>query len=80
MNITITSKIEDGYLLIEVSGSIADVEQLEELTVRFNDEIAKFGMKKIIIDERKTQFPMSVEHSVKIVEFLSRDLPSHGLG
>jgi hypothetical protein len=35
MNVTITSKVEDDYLLIKASGSIDDIKELKLLMKRF---------------------------------------------
>ena len=75
MHIKITSKVKENYLLIEVFGRIVDILELKQLTRRFFDEIMEYSQRKVIIDERKTQFPLSLEHSTDIVKFLTSDFP-----
>ena len=75
MNVTITSKLEDDYHLIEVSGIIFDFEEYKQLTKRYYDEIMQYGKNKIIIDASRIQFPNSLLIHSDLVHFYSEELP-----
>ena len=75
MNVTNSFKEENDYLLIESSGSIADIEEYQLHTKRHVDEIMKYGIKKIIVDESKIQWAKSLLLQSDIVDFYSDELP-----
>ena len=75
MDVALASKVEGDYLLTQVRGRIANLSELKQLTQRFYAEILKYGLTKILIDERDTTFPRSVEHSIELVHYLSEDFP-----
>ncbi len=71
MKLTLSSKIENDYLIVEASGSIADIEEYKLLVKRYYDEIMKYDIKKIILDESKMQYPKSLVLQRDIVEHYS---------
>ena len=75
MKLTLSSKIENGYLLVDASGSIADIEEYKLLVKRYYDEIMKYDIKKIILDESKMQYPKSLVLQRDIVEYYTGGLP-----
>lgn len=75
MNITISSRVEDNYLLIKASGSIVEIKEYKMLQKRYYDEIMKFGYKKIIVDESEMLLPKSLMAQDELVEFFSNEFP-----
>ncbi len=75
MKLTLSSKQENDYLLMEASGSIADLEEYILLVKRYCDEAGKYDTMKIIIDESKMQYPKSLVLQSDIVEQYSVELP-----
>ena len=71
MILALSSKIENDYLIVEASGSIADIEDYKLLAKRYCDEIMKYDIKKIIIDESKMKYPNSLVLQRDIVEHYS---------
>ena len=75
MKLTLSSKQENDYLLIEATGSIADIEEYILLVKRYCDEAGKYDTMKIIIDESKMQYPKSLVLQSDIVGQYSVELP-----
>ena len=71
MNVTMSSRVENDYLLIVASGNIACKEDYQLLLKQYCDEIVKSGLDKIIIDESKVQYAPSLVLQTDIVEFYS---------
>ena len=75
MNVIISVKSENKYLLIKASGIITNQEEHRLLTDRFYTEIKKHRSKNSIIDLSETSFPLSFEFLNDIVEYYSKKLP-----
>ena len=75
MDVSISSKTEHDYLLIETRGVILDSDEHKQLTLQFYNEIVKYNSEKIIIDVSKITFPKSLEFHSYIVEFYKEELP-----
>jgi hypothetical protein len=75
MNVVVSAKPENEYLLIKVSGIITNEEEHRLLTKRFYLEIKGHNSNKTIIDVSETSFPHSFEFLNDIVEFYSEELP-----
>ena len=75
MNVIISVKSENEYLLIKASGIITNQEEHGLLTERFYTEIKKHSSKNSIIDLSETSFPLSFEFLNEIVEYYSKKLP-----
>ena len=75
MNITVTSKEESGYLLLKASGSIVNIEEYQLLVKRYLDEIDKYDIRNIIIDETKVRYEKSFLLQSDIINFFSNELP-----
>lgn len=76
MNMTISTKVEDDYLLITASGSIADAEGLGLHTKRYVNEILAHGAMKVIIDETDVQYHKSLLDVIGLVESYSDVIPA----
>lgn len=76
MAVTLSSKIENDYLLIVALGKIADSEEHKLLTRRFYNEILKYRSDKIIINVSNIIFPASIEFHDDIVDFYAKGLPN----
>ena len=76
MGVVMTTKIENEYLLINASGSIADQKEHELFTKRIFLEIKKSSLEKIIINVSKISFPVSLEIHQDIVAFYTEELPA----
>jgi len=76
MNVTITSKVKDDYLLIKASGKVIDIEEWKLIGRRYYDEIAKHDTQKVIIDGLELQFPAHLLDMVHLVKFYKEELPS----
>ena len=76
MKLTLSSKIENDYLIVEASGSIADIEEYKLIAKRYCTEIMKYDIKKIIIDESKMKYPNSLVLQSDIVKYYSVGLPN----
>ena len=74
MHVTISSKAENDYLLIESSGSIVNLEEYKVLVKRYVDEIAKYGINKILLDESKIKWAKSLLLQSDIVDFITDEL------
>lgn len=75
MNVNLSVKPENEYLLINVSGVINNQEENILLTKRFYHEITKHNSKNTIIDISETSFPHSIQFLNDIVTFYSEELP-----
>jgi hypothetical protein len=73
MNMSISSRLEADYLLIKVSGSVADLEEMKLLTRRIYEEVMKYGSKKVVIDQTENQPLDSLVRQVELVEFYSEE-------
>ncbi len=74
MNVSISSIMADNYLLIEAAGKV-DVEEYKALQERYYNEIVKYDITAIIVDESKMDLPDSLIAQNEIVEFFSEELP-----
>ena len=74
MILTLSTKQENDYLIVESSGSIANIEEYKLLVSRYYNEIMKYDIKKIILDESKMQYPKSLELQSDIVKHYSGGL------
>lgn len=75
MSVTIASHIENNYLLITAAGRVADYDEFKELIMRYYEEIVRFGVDKVIVEEREVQFPLSLLEATESIEFISGSLP-----
>ena len=75
MSVTITSIPKNNHLLINASGSIAGIGELNEFFAQCYREIANQGFTKIIVDERNVAFPQSPEQAIESVDFIFHMLP-----
>jgi hypothetical protein len=75
MNFAVKSKLENDYLQIKGSRSVVDIEEYKLLVKRYCDEISKYGIKKIILDETRLQYAKSIVLQTGIVDFYSKDYP-----
>lgn len=75
MNISVTSIIENDYVLLEATGTVHDVSEYKLLMVKFFEEIATHDMSKVIVDMRAMQFPISLEQVSESVSFIFESLP-----
>lgn len=75
MNVNVSAKPGNEYLLINVSGIIANEDEHKLLTERFFLEIKKYNSKNTIIDVSETIFPQSFLFLNDIVAFYSEVLP-----
>jgi hypothetical protein len=75
MAITISSNLEADYLLIKVSGSIADMKEMMLLTKQIYDEITKYDSRKVVIDQTENQPPNSLVYQANLVDFYSEEFP-----
>jgi hypothetical protein len=72
---SVSSSLEADYLLIKVSGRVADVNDMKLLTRQIYDEIMRYDSKKIVIDQRESQPLDSLVSQVELVEFYSEEFP-----
>lgn len=75
MNVNISSRVEDDYLLIKSSGNIVDFKEHKSLMERFYSEVVKYGINKVIFNVTETQFPISLQVLNDIVDFYTVELP-----
>jgi len=75
MDITITSKTERDYFLIESKGVLKSKEDLCEHAEIIYKEISDHGAKKILIYEPETQFPLGLFTYFDVVHFYLDSLP-----
>ena len=75
MDLTLSTKKEEDFLLAKASGKIADSDELQLFTKRFYDEIVKYGFERIVIDVSKVDFPISLQLHDDIVSFYKEELP-----
>jgi hypothetical protein len=71
-----SSSLETGYLLIKISGSIADLEEMKLLTRQIYDEVMKYGSKKVVVDQTENQPLDSLVSQIELVEFYSEEFPT----
>ncbi len=75
MNISVSSSIENDYVLIEATATILNVTEYKLLMSKFFEEIVKYDMTKVLVDMRKVQFPVSLEQASESVSFIFETLP-----
>jgi len=71
MKLALSSKQENDYLIVEASGSIADIKEYKLVAKRYYEEIMKYDIKRIIIDETKMKYPIRLVLQSDIVEHYS---------
>lgn len=75
MEISITSQSKKDYLLIETKANIESKEKLMKQSQLIYEEIIKHPFKKILIDERETQLPISLYAFFDLVKGYVDDFP-----
>lgn len=75
MNITISSRFTEDYLLIESKGKLETSEELLKHSQLLYEEIVKNGAKKILINEPGTHFPLDLFHYFDLVQNYVESFP-----
>lgn len=75
MEIKVSSRQENNYLLIKGEGVVHNFEEWAYFSKLLSEEIAKQDLKKIIIDELDMDFPDDLDALGKLVDFISTQLP-----
>lgn len=76
MTAEISSQPQNDYLVIKASGTIENLEELKDLSVRFYKEAIKYETRKVVIDEMELRLTNSIFHQVELIKFYSENLPT----
>jgi hypothetical protein len=74
VNLVISAKKEDGYLLIEAAGRIFGLDEYKSLTYRIVEEITRYGVRKIVLDGSLITWLQSFRLQGEIVDFYTESL------
>lgn len=77
MDLSISSEQVDDYVLVKVKGKVTDFNGMKEVTNKIYNEIAKYNLKKIILDQRENSPPEYVTYQAKLSEYYIQCFPDN---
>ena len=75
MPVQITSSQKDHYVLIEVSGTLENLEELKDLSHMLYAEALKYDEYNVIVDEMQVELTNSIVHQVELIKYYTENLP-----